>query len=133
MTLSILKYSLLYQLQVSTFFFFLRQDRVSLYSPGCPGTHFVDQAGLKLRNLPVSASQVLELKVCATMPGSGVYLLVHNKCKGSKEKGRGRPFQAIELWESKGPLGKEKLYCVIRSEDLHKCCTSRDIKGARDF
>jgi hypothetical protein len=22
------------------------QDRVSLYSPGCPGTHFVDQAGL---------------------------------------------------------------------------------------
>ena len=29
-------------------FFFLVcfQDRVSLYSPGCPGTHFVDQAGL---------------------------------------------------------------------------------------
>jgi hypothetical protein len=32
------------------------QDRVSLYSPGCPGTHFVDQAGLELRNLPSSAS-----------------------------------------------------------------------------
>jgi hypothetical protein len=30
-------------------FFFFFQDRVSLYSPGCPGTHFVDQAGLKLR------------------------------------------------------------------------------------
>jgi hypothetical protein len=30
---------------------------VSLYSPGCPGTHFVDQAGLELRNLPASASQ----------------------------------------------------------------------------
>jgi hypothetical protein len=42
------------------------QDRVSLYSPGCPGTHFVDQAGLGLRNPPASASQVLELKVCAT-------------------------------------------------------------------
>jgi hypothetical protein len=27
-------------------------DRVSLYSPGCPGTHFVDQAGLELRNPP---------------------------------------------------------------------------------
>jgi hypothetical protein len=26
-----------------------------------PGTHSVDQAGLKLRNLPVSASQVLGL------------------------------------------------------------------------
>jgi hypothetical protein len=38
-------------------------DRVSLYSPGCPGTHFVDQAGLELRNPPASASQVLGLKV----------------------------------------------------------------------
>jgi hypothetical protein len=44
------------------------QDRVSLYSPGCPGTHFVDQTGLKLRNLPASASQVLGLKACATTP-----------------------------------------------------------------
>jgi hypothetical protein len=42
------------------------RDRVSLCSPGCPGTHFVDQAGLKLRNLPASASQVLVLKGCAT-------------------------------------------------------------------
>jgi hypothetical protein len=46
------------------------RDRVSLYSPGCPGTHFVDQAGLELRNLPASASRMLGLKVCATMPGS---------------------------------------------------------------
>jgi hypothetical protein len=37
-----------------------------LCSPGCPGTHSVDQAGLKLRNLPASASQVLGLKACAT-------------------------------------------------------------------
>jgi hypothetical protein len=29
---------------------------VSLYSPGCPGTYFVDQAGLELRNPPASAS-----------------------------------------------------------------------------
>jgi hypothetical protein len=36
------------------------------YSPGCPGTHFVDQAGLELGNLPASASQVLRLKACAT-------------------------------------------------------------------
>jgi hypothetical protein len=54
-------------------FFFLVvvffETRVSLYSPVCPGTHFVDQAGLELRNLPASASRVLGLKVCATKPG----------------------------------------------------------------
>jgi hypothetical protein len=44
-------------------------SRVSLCSPGCPGTHFVDQAGLELRNPPASASRVLGLKVCATKPG----------------------------------------------------------------
>jgi hypothetical protein len=45
------------------------RDRVSLCSPGCPGTHFVDQAGLELRNPPASASRVLGSKVCATTPG----------------------------------------------------------------
>jgi hypothetical protein len=42
------------------------QDRVSLCSPGCPGTHSVDQAGFELRNPPASVSQVLRLKACAT-------------------------------------------------------------------
>jgi hypothetical protein len=37
--------------------FFFSQDRISLCSPGCPGTHFVDQAGLELINLTASASQ----------------------------------------------------------------------------
>jgi hypothetical protein len=41
-------------------------DRASLCSPGYPGTHSVDQAGLELRNPPASASQVLGLKVCVT-------------------------------------------------------------------
>jgi hypothetical protein len=44
-------------------------DRVSLYSPGFPGTHFVDQADLELRNPPASASGVLGLKACGTTPG----------------------------------------------------------------
>ena len=48
------------------FFSFFFRDRVSLCSPGCPGTHSVDQAGLELRNLPASASQVLEIKACNT-------------------------------------------------------------------
>ena len=47
-------------------FFFL--NRVSLYSHGCPGTHSVDQAGLKLEGPPASASQVLGSKMWATMP-----------------------------------------------------------------
>jgi hypothetical protein len=51
------------------FIFFVFRDRVSLYSFGCPGTHFVDQAGLEFRNPPASASGVLRLKACATMPG----------------------------------------------------------------
>ena len=33
-------------------FCFVFRDRVSLCSPGCPGTHFVDQADLELKNLP---------------------------------------------------------------------------------
>jgi hypothetical protein len=48
------------------FCLFVFRDRVSLCSPGCPGTHSVDQAGLELRNLPAFASQVLGLKACAT-------------------------------------------------------------------
>jgi hypothetical protein len=58
---------------ISFFFFFsfclfvcFFRDRISLCSPGCPGTHSVDQAGLELRNPPASASQVLGLKACAT-------------------------------------------------------------------
>jgi hypothetical protein len=47
------------------------RDRVSLCRPGCPGTHFVDQAGLELRNPPASDSRVLGLKACATTPGPG--------------------------------------------------------------
>jgi hypothetical protein len=31
-------------------------NRVSLCSPGCPGTHSVDQVGLELRDWPASAS-----------------------------------------------------------------------------
>ena len=52
---------------LKTFFLFLFfQDRVSLCSPGWPGTHFVGQASLYLRNSPASASQVLGLKAWVT-------------------------------------------------------------------
>jgi hypothetical protein len=68
---------------VCLFVFF--QDRVFLYSPGCSGTHFVDQASLELRNLPASASRVLRLKVCATTPGRNtVFLKFSFNCKVRK-------------------------------------------------
>ena len=51
------------------------QDRVSLYSPGYRGNHSVDQTRLELRNTPASASQVLELKVCATTARLHVFIL----------------------------------------------------------
>jgi hypothetical protein len=53
---------------VFVLFCFVYFEAGFLCSPGCPGTHFVDQAGLELRNLPASASRVLGLKACATMP-----------------------------------------------------------------
>jgi hypothetical protein len=34
-------------------------DRVSPCSPGCPGTHSVDQAGLELRNSPASEVKIV--------------------------------------------------------------------------
>jgi hypothetical protein len=62
------------------------QDRVSLYSPGCPGTHFVEQAGLELRNPPASASQVLGLKVCTTPPGNFTILKMLSVTKSRNHK-----------------------------------------------
>jgi hypothetical protein len=57
-------------------FFVFFQDRVSLCSLSCPGAHSVFQAGLELRNLPASASQVLGLKACTTTPGSISYIVI---------------------------------------------------------
>jgi hypothetical protein len=59
---------------LESFFFLIFRDRVSLYSPGCPRTHFVDQAGLKLRNPSASASRVLGSKACATTPSLESFL-----------------------------------------------------------
>lgn len=49
---------------------FVFQDGVSLSkSPKCPGTCFVDKAGLKLGDLPSSTFQVLGLQAFATTLG----------------------------------------------------------------
>jgi hypothetical protein len=59
------------------FLFFVFRDKVSLYSPGCPGTHFVDQGGLELRNLPASVSWVLGLKACTTTSSTGIFFWLY--------------------------------------------------------
>ena len=53
-------------------FFFFVFCLVSLCSLGCPRTCFIDQAGLKLRDPPASASRMLELKssITAWLPHS---------------------------------------------------------------
>ena len=64
----LLHWSMAFEGNFFVLFRFVFRDRVFLCSHGCPGTHFVDQASLELRNAPISASGVLGLKVCATTP-----------------------------------------------------------------
>jgi hypothetical protein len=72
-------------LPLSFCFVFVFQDRVSLCnSPDCSGTLLVDQASLKLTDLPASASWVLRLRCMPPHPASylpliqlGFYGVVH--------------------------------------------------------
>ncbi|GAB1290175.1 Coiled-coil domain-containing protein 62 [Apodemus speciosus] len=59
---------------------------VSLCSPGCPGTHSVDQAGLELRNSPASASQALGLKAWVTTAWLGITLKINKHIEREKRK-----------------------------------------------
>jgi hypothetical protein len=59
---------------------FVFRDMVSMYIPGFPGTYFVDQAGLKLRNPPAFASQVLGLKASATTTQQVIILIAKLYC-----------------------------------------------------
>ena len=54
------------------------QDWVSLCSPGCPGIHSIDQAGLEFFNLPPSASQVLGLQACTTTAWLKIVIFIRN-------------------------------------------------------
>jgi hypothetical protein len=82
------------------------RDRVSLCSPGCPGTHFVDQAGLALRNSPASASQVLGLKACATTPRGDLVLIRKNREKENWQKREGQREKGRERGQRDGLAGK---------------------------
>ncbi|GAB1294999.1 Rho GTPase-activating protein 18 [Apodemus speciosus] len=77
-------------------------QKVSLYSPGCPGTHSVDQAGLTLRNLPGSASQLisrieeggLETEGLLRIPGAA--MRIKNLCQELEAKF----YEGTFNWES---------------------------------
>jgi hypothetical protein len=44
-------------------------------SPGCPGAHSVDQAGLELRDLPAFTSHVLGSEAYTILPGSFIFFI----------------------------------------------------------
>jgi hypothetical protein len=90
------------------------QDRVSLCSPGCPGTNSVDQAGLELRNPPASASQVLGLKVCATTARQNI--------KKKKKKNHWGGGACEEVLHSRSPPFKDKVSIISPS-----CPGARDV------
>jgi hypothetical protein len=73
-------------------------DSVFLCGPGCPGTHSADQAGLELRNLPASASQVLELKgMCHHCPASLLTFYISGFCLLSLETFLMAPSEFVEI------------------------------------
>jgi hypothetical protein len=99
-------------------FFFL--DRVSLCNPGCPGTHSVDQASLKLRNPPASASQVLGLKVCATTAQHNYTLIQYLAIKNNdftKFKGKWIDLENIIL--SEVTQSQKKNYLIMGSSEYY--------------
>jgi hypothetical protein len=54
------------------FVFLVFRDRVSLCSPGCPGTHSVDKAGLELKKF-----------TCLCLPSAGIIGVRHHAQPGS--------------------------------------------------
>jgi hypothetical protein len=94
------------------------RDRVSLCSPGCPGTHSVDQAGLKLRNPPASASKGLGLKACATttrlifcVPCKTIFFIIGNKMQ--------IPINILEHYETETKYYFGQILCVHISRPRH--------------
>jgi hypothetical protein len=90
--------------------FWVFGDRVSLCSPGCPGTHSVDQAGLELRSLPASASQVLGLKASAWL--QRYFCQYQDELKVSAWSGSGGKHGRF-FWGEGGGLSSSGLSIII--------------------
>jgi hypothetical protein len=124
---------LFFILYVFLFLFF--RDRVSLCSPGFPGTHSVDQAGLELRNPPASASQVLGLKALTQLlvrqdlplfpwprtPGLSSFPCLVPKQLGLQACATTRGSSCTPLKTSKlgYPFGPVDLKCFLYSDSWH--------------
>jgi hypothetical protein len=123
------------------------QDRVFLCSPGYPGTHSVDQAGLELRNPPASASQVLRLKACATtdpytltlnfsfpkisaLRAEGTSFYKTSSCCDEKPTGRNQFREKRVIWsagyrssrKARGRNSSGKLEAKTEAETMEECC-----------
>ena len=89
-------------------FFFFKTGLLCV--PGCPGTHSVEQAGLKFRNLPASATQVLGLKACATAAWLNNSLKKRKRERetGKEKKGKKKEEEEEEEEEPCHPVSKIK-------------------------
>jgi hypothetical protein len=74
-------------------------------SPGCPGAHSVDQAGLELRNPLAFASRVLGLKACATTARLMVVVLLGVHGYNSTWQSGPLEFGPESKWDSCSPQG----------------------------
>ena len=99
------------------FFFLVFWDRVSLCSPGCPGICSVDQAGLGLRDLPVSAFIMLGLQASSTTVWlilGKFYLIPRNFAEKPSNYFPSRQSQRawLSAWQSESlPLHDTQLGC----------------------
>jgi hypothetical protein len=57
-------YMYIYSIFIYLFVYLVFRDRVSLCSPGCPGTHSVDQAGLELPGAGIKGVRAPPLPSC---------------------------------------------------------------------
>lgn len=79
------------------FFFLHIFETVSLCSPGCPRTLYVEQDGL--RDLPISDSQVLGLKARSATPGWCILSILEERISvKSSQPARGSKFQASQSY-----------------------------------
>ena len=78
-------------------------------SPGCPGAHSVDQAGLELRNPLAFASRVLGLKACATTARLKVLLKAQYLATIGKKREKAGTGDVGVGW---GHAGRERGYSV---------------------
>ncbi|GAB1302739.1 Cohesin subunit SA-2 [Apodemus speciosus] len=88
----------------------LLQKRKEL--PGCPGTLSVDQAGLELRNLPASASQVLGLQACATSAQQVIHFFLLQENQDEIENMMNAIFKGVFVHRYRDAIAEIRAICI---------------------